>query len=146
MTSSFDKFQIHRFRGVAAFWKVGGSGGVLFSCNFLLHFWAIWGSDLFSKSQKVGELKPPAPLYYAPDQESEKRDRGASFSKKYISLCGILIEKGRRAWLKFQQKPILVNVFYWKTSGQAKAAATKLLLSKKFLYSATAVKTFLRPQ
>ena len=40
----------------------GAQGGYFFSCNFLLRFWAIWKNDLFSKSQKVGGLKPPLPL------------------------------------------------------------------------------------
>ena len=39
----------------------GAKGGYFFSCNFLLLFWAIWKNDLFSKSQKVGGLKPPLP-------------------------------------------------------------------------------------
>ena len=45
-------------------------GGYFFSCIFLLHFWAIWKNDPFSKSQKVGGLKPGPPcpsLYAAPD-------------------------------------------------------------------------------
>ena len=37
----------------------GAQGGYFFSCNFLLHFWAIWKNDPFSKFQKVGGLKPP---------------------------------------------------------------------------------------
>ena len=40
----------------------GAQGGYFFSCNFLLLFWAICENDLFSKSQKVGGLKPPLPL------------------------------------------------------------------------------------
>ena len=39
----------------------GAQGGIFFSCNFLLRFWAIWENDLFSKSQKVRGLKPPLP-------------------------------------------------------------------------------------
>ena len=39
----------------------GAKGGYFFSCSFLLLFWAIWKNDLFSKSQKVGGLKPPLP-------------------------------------------------------------------------------------
>jgi len=39
----------------------GAQGGYFFLCNFLLLFWAIWKNDLFSKSQKVGGLKPPLP-------------------------------------------------------------------------------------
>ena len=37
----------------------GAQGGYFFSWNFLLHFWAIWKNDPFSKFQKVGGLKPP---------------------------------------------------------------------------------------
>ena len=36
----------------------GAQGGTIFSSNFMLHFWAIWKNDPFSKSQKVPGLKP----------------------------------------------------------------------------------------
>ena len=36
-------------------------GSIIFSSNFLLHFWAIWKNDPFSKSQKVPGLKPRLP-------------------------------------------------------------------------------------
>ena len=39
----------------------GAQGGYFFSWNFLLHFWAIWKNDPFSKFQKVGGLKPAPP-------------------------------------------------------------------------------------
>ena len=39
----------------------GAQGGTIFSSNFLLHFWAIWKNDPFSKSEKVPGLKPRLP-------------------------------------------------------------------------------------
>ena len=36
-------------------------GGTIFWCKFLLHFWAIWENDPFSKSEKVPGLKPRLP-------------------------------------------------------------------------------------
>ena len=57
---------------------LGGPGRFIFLCNFLLQFWAIWGSDPFSKSQKVGrgaqsKLSPRLPQYYALAHHKELR-------------------------------------------------------------------------
>ena len=72
----------------------GGPGGYFFSSNFLLRFWAIWKNDLFSKSQKVGGLKPgplcPS-LYAAPDFShinSIPLQNTIEMKKKFISPIG----------------------------------------------------------
>ena len=55
------KLGIGIFRGGSASEIVPGLRGVLFFwCKFLLHFWAIWENDPFSKSEKVPGLKPQA--------------------------------------------------------------------------------------
>ena len=41
--------------------SAGAKGGTIFWCIFLLHFWAIWENDPFSKSEKVPGLKPRLP-------------------------------------------------------------------------------------
>ena len=41
--------------------SAGAKGGTFFWSGFLLHFWAIWKNDPFSKFQKVPGLKPWLP-------------------------------------------------------------------------------------
>ena len=74
----------------------------------------------------------------------KKRDR-ASFAKKSILVCGIMIAKRRRRTrlILFRSRQFWSMFFIEKPQDKL----PQKLLSKKFLYAAaTAVKTFLRPQ
>ena len=109
----------------------GAKGGYFFSCNFLLLFWAIWKNDLFSKSQKVGGLKPgplcpslyaaPGFMYviYSVGSGGYPKTRESEFSKwitinlnpKFTKICKpnqtwIRDSNNQTNWLK---NPILLN-------------------------------------
>ena len=62
--------------------SAGAKGGTFFWSGFLLHIWAIWKNDPFSKFQKVPGLKPrlvwcgaPVIMRLSPIAKSEKNQR-----------------------------------------------------------------------